>query len=399
MITPWPHQLTISKQLASLLKEHGLGYLAMEERTGKSLTALLAIEQLAVKNILIVTKKKPLVGWRELLKDYPHKKVYTLVNYHMIKDVQGKFDLVVLDESHNYIGGLPKPSVMHSVVAKYTKRVPIIYISATPHAQGYGCLFHQFSLSTWTPWWIYKNYYAWHSTYGIPYTTYVGKRQIDKYDRVEDEIVAKSINHLFITKTRKELGFEQEPVDQLHYIKLEDRTKEVYNIFIDRKKRVYTFMGEHKLVADSLSKVRHSLHMLEGGVIKVKDTYLVLDNNEKVDYIKETWGDTKDLVIMHHFKAEKTKLEHHFKKATILQGTTHAEGIDLSKYETLVVYSQDYSTARHTQRRARQANLNRASPIIVHFLLVAKAISEEVYNTVSVNKRNYVDSLYEGRFL
>jgi ERCC4-related helicase len=122
----------------------------------------------------------------------------------------------------------------------------------------------------------------------------------------------------------------------------------------------------------------------------------VLNNTEKVDYIKKHFGDTEDLVIMYNYKAELTKLSAHFKKAKLLQGTSYAEGVDLSMHKHLVVYSQDFSTARHTQRRARQANMNRKEPITVHFLLVKKAISEEVYKTVSINKKNYVDSVFSG---
>ena len=60
----------------------------------------------------------------------------------------------------------------------------------------------------------------------------------------------------------------------------------------------------------------------------------------------------------------------------------------------MIIYSQDFSTARHTPRRARQANKNRKDEILVHYLLVKKAISEQVYDTVSVNKTNFVDSTY-----
>ena len=65
----------------------------------------------------------------------------------------------------------------------------------------------------------------------------------------------------------------------------------------------------------------------------------------------------------------------------------------------LIIYSQDFSTARHTQRRARQANMNRDEPIIVHYLLVKGGISEQVYNTVTINKTNYVDLLFERKEL
>jgi len=97
---------------------------------------------------------------------------------------------------------------------------------------------------------------------------------------------------------------------------------------------------------------------------------------------------------MYNFQAELEKLEKYFKRARILQATSFAEGVDLSKYDNLVIYSQDYSTARHTQRRARQANKQRDKPIRVHYLLCKKAISDQCYKTVSLNKKNFVDSVF-----
>jgi len=135
--------------------------------------------------------------------------------------------------------------------------------------------------------------------------------------------------------------------------------------------------------------------MLEGGVAKIEKQYLCLDNQEKIDYIKEHFHDSLDLVIMYNYIAEKAKLEDSFVNARILQATSYAEGVDLSMHKNLVIYSQDFSTARHTQRRARQCNLKRDKPINVHYLLVKKAISEQVYKTVSLNKKNFVDSVFE----
>jgi len=39
--------------------------------------------------------------------------------------------------------------------------------------------------------------------------------------------------------------------------------------------------------------------------------------------------------------------------------------------------------------------MHRKEDIVVHYLLVKKAISEQVYNTVSINKKNFVDSMFE----
>jgi len=177
---------------------------------------------------------------------------------------------------------------------------------------------------------------------------------------------------------------------------LSDSTKVLYNRCLKDEMLVF---GETEILLDSSMKLRTTLHMLEGGVAKDEDTYHVLPNKEKIDAIRRDFGDTESLVIMYHYKAELTKLGRYFTNARLLQGTSYAEGVDLSGYDDLVIYSQDFSTARHSQRRARQANKKRTTPIKVHFYLVEGAISEQVYKTVSENKANFIDSLFERNTL
>ena len=257
-------------------------------------------------------------------------------------------------------------------------------------------LFHQFMLSSWSPWRKYRKFYSWFRHYGIPEHSWFNGRQVPIYTHTHEDLIVPEIQHLFISRTRKELGYEHEPVDKLHYIELDQSTKDIYNeLMKDKMYEWHSHQKECTLICDSPMKLRTSLHMLEGGVAKIEDEYFILRNNEKIDYIMSTWGDTEDLVIYYHYIAEGRKLRHYFKKASILQGISYAEGIDLAHMETIVVYSQDFSTAKHTQRRARQAAKHRDKPITVHFLLVKKAISAQVYHTVSVNKQNFVDSVFE----
>lgn len=398
MIVPYVHQEEVSDDGLEIIRENAIVYLAMEERTGKTIGALLVAEKSAATRILIVTKKKAEADWKKVLADDLWTKQYVLTTYHQLHNLTPQpFDLILLDESHNYISSFPKPGKIWKQLRPICKGKPIVYISATPHAQGLQMLYHQFALSSWSPWYKHSNFYSWFQMYGKPYTIEINGINVPQYDKLADnKVVYDCVKHLFITKTRSELGFEQEPEDQLHWIELADNTKQVYNILL-KDELIELSVG--MLVCDNRSKMRTSLHQLEGGTIKIDNNYFVLANDEKVQYILEHFGDREDLVIMYNFKAELTKLQAVFKKALILQATSYAEGVDLHKYSDIVIYSQDYSTARHTQRRARQCNMERDTPIIVHFLLVKKGISEQVYKTVSVNKRNYVDSTYKREFL
>ncbi len=393
---PYPHQDTMSDEALDILRKEAIVYLASEERTGKTLTSILVAEKSEAGRILVITKKKALEGWQETLDAYDHIKHYTVVNYHQAHKQTGHFDLVILDEAHNYISAFPKPGKMWKELKPLLANKPIIYMSATPYAQGVQMLYHQFALSSWSPWKNHKNFYQWFRLYGKPYDLKINGVPIRQYDKCDAELILATCEHLFITKTRKELGFEHEPEDVVHYVELNKQTKDTYNRLVEHG---IAFVKDRELVCDTNPKLRVSLHMLEGGVAKIDDDYLVLDNEEKIDFIKREFGDSPELVIMYNYKAEFTKLSRHFHKARLLQATSFAEGVDLSGYEHLVIYSQDFSTARHTQRRARQANKKRATAIKVHYLLVKGGLSAQVYKTVSINKKNFVDSVFSKELL
>lgn len=407
-MTPHDYQIKYAKHGAAVVRKYMMFYLAWEERTRKTLTSILICEELRVSKILVLTKKKALSGWTKTLNEFEHTKQYTATTYtqlHKLKD--NDFDLVILDEAHNYISSFPAVSETWQKVKRFTRDRPLIFISATPYAQGYQQLYNQFALSSWNPWGIWKDALDWFETFGIPHKIWVAGMKRETYTKVKAECF-EYVKHLFHTKKRSELGFEQEPEDRVHEVELRGATKQVYNELT--KHRAITLNG-YELVCDSIMKLRTTLHSIEGGTFivsakegigkkaKIVKNYIQLGNTEKVDYIKEHWGDSDDVVIMYNYIAERTKLEQHFKNATILQATSNAEGVELSHMKHLIIYSQDFSTARHIQRRARQASRDRDSEIVVHFLLVTKAISSQVYKTVSINKENYTDRLYSKELL
>jgi hypothetical protein len=388
----------------AILKKHGLVYLAGEERTGKLLTSILIAEQCAgVKNVLVLTTKQALKGWNEALVQYETNLRIHATNYHQAKSVSGGYDLVILDECHNYMSAYPKQSAMWDIVKKLCYQVPIIYSSATPHAQGRQQLYGQLALSSYSPWKQYKNFFKWFNHYGIPEMIMIRGQQVNQYNKVDDAMVRKSVDHLFVSTTRQEQGFEHEPSDVIHWVELDEATKNTYNALIDDK--YYQFLDGDEIIADTVASLKANLHQIESGGCKIQrldkknctviSDPKVLSNKEKVDYIKKTWGDKDNMIIMYQYHSEGAKLHGSFKKAQILQGTTFAEGVDLSHYKHLIIYSMDFRTSKYSQRRARQANRAREEKIDVHYLLVKGAISEQVYTTVAVNKKNFIDSVFK----
>lgn len=386
----YQHQIEISDKGYEVLKANGLVYLALEERCGKTGIALRISELSKAERILIITKKKALPGIEEHIKGLPITKTYHAINYESLhKLTRTDFDLIIIDEAHANLSAYPKVGKIWKAVYKLTKDKPIIYLSATPSAQTYGQLYHQLKLSSWTPFKKYKNFYEWHRVYGIEEFVYgAGGRQIKQYHNVLEKAFD-DCKHLFISYTRQELGFEHEPNDVLHFVKLNDESRKLYNDL--NKDQV---LNDLDYIADTPMKLMVGLHQIEGGTLKCEDSSINLPNCEKIQYIKEKFGDIGEVVIFYHYKQEELKLKASFKHARILQATSFAEGVDLSMYRTLIVYSMDFSTARYTQRRARQCNMKRGEAIDVHYILVEDAISHQVYETVAINKKNFVNSYF-----
>lgn len=410
-IKPWPEQIELAAQALSILRTNGLVYLAMEERTGKTLTSILLVEDTTCERALVVTKEKALKGWENTLNNFPTLTSFTLVNYHNLDKVdKGNYDIVVLDEPHAYLAGYPKPGKMQKQLMRICRDLPIIYLSATPNAQGTQQLYHQLQLSSWSPFSQYIDFYEWYKKFALRdksgkfKMTHIGNNQtVVDYKSVDHDKVMSCVEHLFVTRTRKELGHEFEPEDVPHLLTASPLLKSVYNELIEHKVLHFTHgpSGKEYIIdGGTPTRLRIALHMLEGGTIKAVSTdgfeaSLDLAINDKIDWIMKEFGDYSSVVIMYNYIAEGDKLRGRFKHAQVLQGSSYAEGVDLSDYKHLVIYSQDFSTAKHTQRRARQANKLRSEPIKVHYPMFKGSVGHQVYKTVSLNKVNFVDSLFE----
>ena len=393
---PYKHQLEMATAVRTKISAYGLCYLAAQERTGKTLTSILVAEKIKKNNILIVTKKNALKGWNETLNAYKHKKNYTVTNYHQVSKLKNIYDFIILDESHNYITGYPKTSKIWKDLSKLTKNKPMLFISATPFAQGMQQIYNPLKLSSHSPFKNFKNFYEWFSLYGIESQIMTGRGLVKQYTKTHSDMILKEIQHLMVTMSRNEVGFEQEPIDKIHYVELQPKTKLLYNKLV--KDKVAEFEA-NLIVLDSVLKERVSLHQIEGGTYKFENTYLDIKDDTKIDYIFNNFGDNANLVVMCHYVYELSKLQSRFKNARILSASKFSEGVDLSDVEHLVIYSQDFSTSKHIQRRARQCNINRTAPIIVHYILIKNGISEQVYNTVSLNKKNFTDQIYQEKLL
>ena len=410
----FPYQRELVEEGKEILNKYKIVYLSMEQRTGKCIVATKIAESLRGKSVGIITKRKAVDGWLKILSEVDKEKMYTISSYQSAAKgignggIDPNCDVVILDESHSNISGVPELSQSAAAIKELCKGKPIIYTSATPYIQGTYQLFHQLFMSSYSPW-IHYSYYNWFLEYAnyesdydrknkiVPQIWVRAGKKVPDYKNTDTNRVLADVRHLFVSIRRKEAGFQEEPTDKVHYIELKEATTKLYNRLIGHRFASFDDINgrQHTQIAEEPATLMHSLYMLEGGVQKVNEEYIQIDEDSKIQYIKDTWGDTKDLVIAYHYVAEGAKLKKAFKNALILQYTAFAEGVDLSMYETLVIHSGSFSGSSYSQIRARQANVDRTIPIVIHFLLVKDAISSQVYEVISqrmgdFNERHFV---------
>lgn len=287
--------------------------------------------------------------------------------------------------------------------------MPHIHLSGTAIVESPNGIYHQMSISKYSPF-KHSNFYDFFRVYGKPYYITAAGRDINQYDKADLEKLMPVINSFTVYMTQEDAGIDSslQAVDKLHYVELSTETKKLYNRLQDHQiaKIQWGCLAEYKdgstcpeefeedLVCDTVMKLRTSLHMLESGVVKIDDEYIELGNTEKIDYIKNTFGDNEGVGIMCHFVGEQQLCRKHFKHATIYSSTADAEGVDLSHLTDFIIMSSGYSGAKFIQRRERIINTEGSNTLLVHHILVKKAISEQVYNKVS-KKQDFNNSTYE----
>lgn len=177
---PLPHQLTKSREVFDLLRMYKYAYINGEPRSGKSLTALLAISySKSIKRILFLTKKSAISGITKFtddpeLKPYWSHQTHTITNYESLgryvtrtTSLSGKplkkpirelqlnynpddFDLVLVDEAHR-LGKVGKPSQTYLLVKQLTGDKPFLAMSGTPIVESPNYIYYQMSISTRSP--------------------------------------------------------------------------------------------------------------------------------------------------------------------------------------------------------------------------------------------------------
>tara|TARA_R110000803_G_scaffold115465_2_gene183973 strand:+ start:621 stop:1862 length:1242 start_codon:yes stop_codon:yes gene_type:complete len=394
------YQKDIIGRGTEVLQKNGFLYLAMEVRTGKTLTSLGIAEKMGVDHVLFLTKKKAIssiVGDYDLL--CPASFVLFTINYEsMHKLPQGiKWDIVVIDEAHS-LGAIPKPNKRAKDVKELIKKnkSKVILMSGTPTPESYSQMYHQVYGIPTNPFSNHASFYKFAKEYVDVRQKKINSMMINDYSRGLETIVDK-MNPYTIRFTQKEAGFENDIVEEVLEVQMSELT---YSLASKLQKNLVVEGNEDVILADTPVKLMMKLHQMYSGTVKFESGNSMILDLTKAQFIYDNFCSSK-VGIFYKFKEELNALKQVYgdqlctdledfdttDKTIALQIVSGREGISLRNAEFLVYYNIDFSATSYWQSRDRMTTKD--SKLSKVFWVFAKdGIEKQIYRAV-LQKRDY----------
>lgn len=403
------YQDAIATQASIKLKTNGWCYLAMQCRTGKSLTAIASAHRFGAKTILVVTTKKAMTSFQSDLNLFCNGKELfervEFINYESIhKFIGSSFDLVIFDEAHK-LGAYPRPG-KHTRDAKVVVgNARCLYLSGTPSPESYSQLYHQLWVCKYSPWKEYSNFYKWAKA-GFVETKQVMRNGylINDYSFATYKMIYATCSRMFESYTQEQAGFEASVIEHTLICPMTSETE--YLIEGLKEDRVVSWRNITDIVGDTPATLLLKLHQLSSGtVIPEEGTKLIIDDS-KAKFIKEHFKGQK-IAIFYYFKSEFDMLTKEFPNYTqspeefqasndkvfIAQIRTAREGVRLDTADALVFFNIEFSYTSYEQSRNRLSSKERTTPANVYFICSDCGIEKDILEAVH-SKVDYTASYY-----
>lgn len=400
------YQNIIKAKAADLIKSKGICYLAMECRTGKTLTALATAQHYGASHVLFVTKIKAIPSvmndYQALNPDYE----ITIINYESVHNVSGKFDFVILDEAH-CLGAYPKPSARQEQIRSIAHKLPILFLSGTPSPEGYSQLYHQLQVSDKSPWAAYSNFYKWAKVFVNIKQRMLNGRISNDYSSAREEAIKRDFEPLVLTYTQEQAGFTANIIETDLTIPMAPAVQKSIDI-LRRDKVVQTSKG--MIVGDTPANLLNKLHQLSGGTfINDEGMHIVFDKS-KAEYIRDKFKGLK-IAIFYCYQSEGDLLNSIFPNHTdnpedfqqsndktfICQVRKAREGVRLDTADALIFYSCEYSYLSYEQARNRLVSKERKEPARVYYCIGLGGIDNLILRAVR-SKQDFTLSYYGKQY-
>ena len=404
------YQKEIILKGTEMLLQNKFLYLAMEVRTGKTLTSLAIAEKVNANNVLFVTKKKAISS---IESDYalfgPNYNI-CIINYESLHTIDPDipWDVIILDEAHS-MGAFPKPSKRALIVKDIIRKNNsfVILLSGTPTPESYSQMYHQVYGIPNNPFNEFTSFYKFCSDYVNVTEKKINGLFIRDYSKGLQSILDK-MKPYTINYTQLEAGFKVKTSEHIMHVELKDSTYKI----IDKLKNNLVVEGKEEVIlADTAVKLMMKLHQLYSGTIKFESGNSMVLDLSKAEFIKEKFKGKK-IGIFYKFKEELNALSQVFgadnlttdlsvfestDKNIALQIVSGREGISLKQADCLVYYNIDFSATSYWQSKDRMTTKDRLDND-VYWIFTKEGIENDIYKTV-IKKKDYTINHFKKTLL
>ena len=390
------YQKEIVGQGTGILLRNKLLYLAMEVRTGKTLTSLGICDKLYISNVLFITKKKAISSIEDdynMLKPNFNLEVINYESLHKIK--KRGWDVIVCDEAHS-MGAYPKPSKRAKQVKELIQINNPYYIllSGTPTPESYSQMYHQVFGHPENPFKKYTTFYKFARLYVNIRLRYLHGFNTKDYSDGRLGILS-AMKPYTISYTQKQAGYKVQTTETILTVPMSDSTYSLCN----RLKKDLVIQGKDEVIlADTGVKLMSKLHQMYSGTVKFESGKSMIIDSSKAKFIKNKFKGKK-IGIFYKFTAELKALKEEFgdelctelpefqstNKNIALQIVSGREGISLKEADCLIYYNIDFSATSYWQSRDRMTTKERLKNNI-YWIFSKGGIENQIYKAVSKKK-------------
>jgi len=399
-----PYQVPIFEMAKPILSFEKHVYLVLEPRLGKTYISYALCDHVNAKDVLYITKIKNI---KNALKDHKNggfKFNVTVTNYEQAHKIDYEFDLIIIDEAHNY-GTFPKPSLRYKNLKGIAKKAEyIIWLSATPTPENYSQIFHQLQLSNNSPFKEYKSFYKWAVDYVEKKSKYIGSRSVVDWSGGISKKILPIFDKFRVCYTQEQAGFKFVVKETFINVKMMDSTKKV----IDILKRDRIVNGKTGVIlADTGGKLFQKIHQLCSGTVKLEDGRAVTIDDTKAQLIPQMSG---KLAIYYVFKEEREMLvkvlgdkitedDQEFQESTdkiyISQVISGREGVKIDTADKLIMFNIGHAYLSYRQTMDRIQDFERDTQPEMVWLFSDFGVERSIYDVVKNTKTNFTYNHYK----